>query len=224
MLTDIHIRSASSICGADPGLAVLAQGGRPLPGSSHVRLGCSLTRPLGSVFCCAQDEGLSLNITSPGPRCTPPHGGGQGSRCRCPLIPPLLPSVHPGFFCWLSLCPCGWCLVQASITGTGIVASRPVLLLVFILFRDGPCSVSRPRLPSLPPLGLVLCRPFLRGPPRSFIDLLSPRFTFSLLASLSARQFLAGACRRGVSHALLHLRTGCRVDPTRRRAFGAENC
>ena len=70
MLTDIHIRSASSICGADPGLAVLAQGGRPLPGSAHVRLGFSLTRPLGSVFCCAQDEGLSLNITSPGPRCT----------------------------------------------------------------------------------------------------------------------------------------------------------
>lgn len=80
MLTDIHIRSASSIYGADPGLAVLAQGGRPLPGSSHVRLGFSLTRHLGSFFCCAQDKGLSLNITSPGPRCTLQATRGRSGR------------------------------------------------------------------------------------------------------------------------------------------------
>lgn len=54
----------------------------------------SLTSPLGLFFCCAQDEGLSLNITSPGPRCMlPSHGDAQGiappmvlPRCQCPPI------------------------------------------------------------------------------------------------------------------------------------------
>ena len=65
MLSDTHTWSSSSTCGADPGLAVLVQGGRPLPGSSHMRLGFSLTSPLGSVLLLCPGRGPLLEHHQP---------------------------------------------------------------------------------------------------------------------------------------------------------------